>query len=96
MKSLVIASLALAFLGVAVSASQAGGIQVQDQNGNWVPYTPPPAPPIGGSSYNPWTGHTTTVILHPQRPVGGGMLERAHREIIVERGNTMHLFSGRR
>ena len=94
MKSLVIASLALVFLGAAVSASQAGGIQVQDANGNWVPYAPPP--PIGGSSYNPWTGHTTTVILHPQRPVGGGMVERAHREIIVERGNTMHLFSGRR
>ena len=94
MKSLVIASLALAFLGTAVSASYAGGIQVQDSNGNWVPYTPAQQP-IGGSSYNPFAGHTTTVILHPERDIGGGMRERAHREIIVERGNTMHLWGHR-
>lgn len=95
MKSLVIASLALAFQGAAVSATQARGIQVQGPNGTWVPYKPPAPQPIGGSSYNPFTGRTTTVILHPEREVGGGMREKAHREIIVERGNTMHLWGHR-
>ena len=38
------------------------GIHVDDGNGGWKPYNPPPKLPIGGSAYDPETGRTTTSI----------------------------------
>jgi hypothetical protein len=49
----------------------------------------------GGTTYNPYTEETTTLIWHPEEAVGGGMVRKGYWEKIVEDGDTTENHKGK-